>query len=54
LHVPVAIGLLLGGVIVGPYVLGIFATDRPIADFMADPASYIRDEQLTVWSLTLA
>jgi Kef-type K+ transport system membrane component KefB len=36
LHVPAAVGLLLGGVIVGPYVLGFFSTDRPIADFMAD------------------
>src|SRR6478735_64773 len=36
LHVPAAVGLLLGGVIVGPYVLGFFSTDRPIADFMAE------------------
>jgi Kef-type K+ transport system membrane component KefB len=36
LHVPAAVGLLLGGVIVGPYVLGFFGTDRPIADFMAE------------------
>jgi Kef-type K+ transport system membrane component KefB len=36
LHVPAAVGLLLGGVIIGPYVLGIFGTDRPIADFMAE------------------
>ena len=36
LRVPVAVGLLLGGVIIGPYVLGIFGTDRPVADFMAD------------------
>jgi hypothetical protein len=36
LHVPAAVGLLLGGVIIGPYVLGIFSTDRPIADFMAE------------------
>jgi Kef-type K+ transport system membrane component KefB len=35
-HVPAAVGLLLGGVIIGPYVLGIFGTDRPIADFMAE------------------
>jgi hypothetical protein len=27
------VGLLLGGVIIGPYVLGIFGTERPIADF---------------------
>ena len=36
LHVPAAVGLLLGGVIIGPYVLGLFGTDRPIADFMAE------------------
>jgi hypothetical protein len=36
LHVPAAVGLLLGGVIVGPYVLGFFSMDRPIADFMAE------------------
>ena len=35
-HVPAAVGLLLGGVIIGPYVLGFFSTDRPIADFMAE------------------
>jgi Na+:H+ antiporter len=33
---PVAVGLLLGGVIIGPYVLGFFSTDRPIADFIAE------------------
>ena len=36
LHVPPAVGLLLGGVIVGPYALGIFGTERPIADFLAE------------------
>jgi Kef-type K+ transport system membrane component KefB len=36
LHVPGAVGLLIGGVIIGPYVLGFFSTDRPIADFMAE------------------
>jgi Kef-type K+ transport system membrane component KefB len=36
LRVPVAVGLLLGGVIIGPYVLGLFGSDRPIADFMAE------------------
>jgi Kef-type K+ transport system membrane component KefB len=35
-HVPEAVGLLVGGVIVGPYVLGFFGEERPIADFMAD------------------
>lgn len=36
LHVPAVVGLLLGGVIIGPYVLGFFGTDRPIADFLAE------------------
>lgn len=36
LHLPAAVGLLLGGVIVGPYALGFFSTDRPIADFFAE------------------
>jgi Kef-type K+ transport system membrane component KefB len=36
LHVPAAVGLLIGGVIIGPYVLGFFGTDRPIANFMAE------------------
>jgi Kef-type K+ transport system membrane component KefB len=36
LHVPAAVGLLVGGVIIGPYVLGFFGTNRPIADFMAE------------------
>ena len=35
-HVPPAVGLLLAGVIVGPYGLGFFSTDRPIADFLAE------------------
>lgn len=35
-QVPAAVGLLLGGVIVGPYVLGFIGTERPIADFMAE------------------
>src|ERR1700719_4157437 len=35
-HVPAAVGLLLGGVIIGPYALGFFGTDRPIANFMAE------------------
>jgi Kef-type K+ transport system membrane component KefB len=35
-HVPAAVGLLLSGVIVGPYVLGFFSTNRPIADFFAE------------------
>jgi Kef-type K+ transport system membrane component KefB len=36
LHAPGAVGLLIGGVIIGPYVLGFFGTERPIADFMAE------------------
>ena len=36
LHVPAAVGLLLGGVIVGPYVLDIFGKVRPVADFLAE------------------
>jgi Kef-type K+ transport system membrane component KefB len=36
LHVPVPVGLLLSGVIVGPYVMDIFGTVRPIADFLAE------------------
>jgi Kef-type K+ transport system membrane component KefB len=36
LHVPTPVGLLLGGVVVGPYVLGFFGTGRPIANFMAE------------------
>jgi Kef-type K+ transport system membrane component KefB len=36
LHLPAVVGLLLGGVIIGPYVLGFFSTDRPIADFLAE------------------
>ncbi|MGC1577189.1 MAG: cation:proton antiporter [Beijerinckiaceae bacterium] len=35
-QVPAAVGLLLGGVIVGPYVLGFIGTERPIADFRAE------------------
>src|ERR1700745_3627926 len=35
-HVPAAVGLLLSGVMVGPYVLDIFGTVRPIADFLAE------------------
>jgi Kef-type K+ transport system membrane component KefB len=36
LHLPAAVGLLLGGVIIGPYVLGFLSTVRPIADFLAE------------------
>jgi Kef-type K+ transport system membrane component KefB len=36
LHVPVPVGLLLSGVLVGPYVMDIFGKVRPIADFLAE------------------
>src|SRR6201990_3455565 len=36
LHIPVPVGLLLSGVLVGPYVLDIFGKVRPIADFLAE------------------
>lgn len=36
LHIPEAVGLLLGGVIVGPYVLDIFGAQRPIMEFMSE------------------
>ena len=36
LHVPAAVGLLLGGIVVGPFVLDIFGTVGPIADFLAE------------------
>jgi len=36
LHIPAAVGLLLGGIIVGPYVLDIFGKVRPVADFLAE------------------
>jgi Kef-type K+ transport system membrane component KefB len=35
-HIPATVGLLLGGVIVGPHALDIFGTVRPIADFLAE------------------
>ena len=35
-HVPEVVGLLLGGVIVGPHVLGFFGPQHPIADFLAE------------------
>lgn len=36
LKLPSVIGLLFAGIILGPYVLDIFGTQRPVADFMAD------------------
>ena len=35
-RLPPVVGLLLSGVVVGPYVLRIFGEQRPIADFLAD------------------
>lgn len=34
--IPAVVGLLLGGTLVGPYVLGFFGTEHPIADFMGE------------------
>ena len=34
-RLPGVVGLLLGGVVIGPHVFGIFGEKRPIADFMA-------------------
>ncbi|MEH2515651.1 Kef-type K+ transport system membrane component KefB [Bradyrhizobium sp. AZCC 1610] len=36
MHIPATVGLLLGGVVAGPYVLDIFGKVRPIADFLAE------------------
>src|SRR3954469_19543282 len=36
LRIPGAVVLLLGGIVVGPYVLDIFGKVRPIADFLAE------------------
>jgi Kef-type K+ transport system membrane component KefB len=35
-RLPAAVGLLLSGVVLGPHVLDVFGTQRPIADFFAD------------------
>ncbi len=35
-RLPEAVGLLLAGVVIGPYVLGVFGQHRPIAEFFAD------------------
>jgi Kef-type K+ transport system membrane component KefB len=35
-HIPSPVGLLLGGIVVGPFVLGFATTDRPIADFLGE------------------
>jgi Sodium/hydrogen exchanger family len=36
LRIPAAVGLLLGGIVMGPYVLDIFGKVGPVADFMAE------------------
>jgi Kef-type K+ transport system membrane component KefB len=36
LKIPPVVGLLLAGILIGPYVLDIFGKERPVADFMAD------------------
>ncbi|HKW08789.1 MAG TPA: cation:proton antiporter [Gemmatimonadaceae bacterium] len=36
LHLPAVVGLLLSGVLFGPYGLDLIGTDRPIADFFAE------------------
>jgi Kef-type K+ transport system membrane component KefB len=36
LKLPPVVGLIIAGVVLGPYVLDIFGKERPIADFMAD------------------
>src|SRR5215471_6348826 len=33
---PPVVGLLVAGIVLGPYVLDVFGKDRPVADFMAD------------------
>src|SRR5215472_13185894 len=36
LKLPSVVGLLVAGIILGPYVLDIFGKERPVADFMAE------------------
>jgi Na+:H+ antiporter len=36
LRLPSVVGLLVAGIILGPYVLDVFGKERPVADFMAD------------------
>ena len=35
-RLPAAVGLLVAGIVIGPYVLDLFGTDRPVVDFLAD------------------
>jgi Kef-type K+ transport system membrane component KefB len=39
-RLPVVVGLLLSGVVIGPHVLGMFGEHRPIADFWRTWESY--------------
>src|SRR5215469_3475131 len=36
LRLPSVVGLLIAGILLGPYVFDIFGKERPVADFMAD------------------
>ena len=36
LKLPPVVGLMVAGILLGPYVLDVFGKDRPVADFMAD------------------
>src|ERR1700758_1810256 len=36
LRLPAVVGFLLCGVVIGPYVLGVFAVHHPVGDFFAD------------------
>src|SRR5262245_40602107 len=36
LKLPPVVGLLVAGIVLGPYVLDVFGKERPVADFMAD------------------
>jgi predicted Kef-type K+ transport protein len=36
IRLPVVVGLLLSGIVLGPHALGAFGEDRPIADFLAN------------------
>src|SRR3954468_13780143 len=36
LRLPSVVGLLVAGIVLGPYALDVFGKERPVADFMAD------------------
>jgi hypothetical protein len=42
-RLPAVVGLLLSGVVLGPYVLGIFGERTPIADFFAELGKLFAD-----------